>query len=224
MVTTVTAIITPTTTITDICTPWFTYDGLNGANCIGAYNAVGALSLADSYINRANPGTYDCAAHPNAPSWNVNTGWTLNGTNQALLPGFVVGGKDWTIIIRYANAVSKNQVGFGYKGAGEETCYINPSNATDYAEFAYGNASPKTVSSKASGVLAISNRSCYMDGVLVETLAAAGSYTSNQAHIAESGLDTLYYEGDILAVAAYDISLSAEQIAALTIAMNALSA
>lgn len=54
------------------------YDG-----AIIAYQPIGAASLAASYTNLANPGTYD-AALGNAPSFAAATGWSFNGTNQYL--------------------------------------------------------------------------------------------------------------------------------------------
>jgi hypothetical protein len=45
---------------------WFTAAG--GTTCVAAYDAVGAASLADSYVNEANVGTYTLAPGA-APAW-----------------------------------------------------------------------------------------------------------------------------------------------------------
>lgn len=57
-----------------------------GKTCVAAYQPIGAASLAASYVNLANPGTYD-AAPGVAPTWASATGWTFNGSTQYLTTG-----------------------------------------------------------------------------------------------------------------------------------------
>ena len=55
---------------------WWEAGGATGA--VAVYQPIGAASLAASYVNLANPGTYD-AAPGVAPTW-ASAGWTSNGT------------------------------------------------------------------------------------------------------------------------------------------------
>ena len=61
--------------------PWYLAGGISAANCLAAYQPKGAASLAASYSNLANPGTYN-AAPGVAPTFDASTGWTFNGSTQ----------------------------------------------------------------------------------------------------------------------------------------------
>ena len=65
--------------------PWWK---VAGKTCVAAYQPKGAASLAASYVNLANPGTYD-AAPGAAPTWASATGWTFNGTQYLVVAGLV---------------------------------------------------------------------------------------------------------------------------------------
>ena len=51
------------------------------------YDPLAASSLAESYVNLANPGTRDANAPVAAPTHSQGSGWTFNGTNQYLDTG-----------------------------------------------------------------------------------------------------------------------------------------
>lgn len=63
---------------------WADYPGV-----VAAYDAKNAASQAASYINLANPGTYDCTVPSVAPSWSNGTGWTFDGSTQYLDTGVI---------------------------------------------------------------------------------------------------------------------------------------
>lgn len=66
-------------------TPWYLAGGITAAQCMAAYQPKGAASLAASYTNLANVGTYT-AAPGTAPAFATATGWTFNGaTNNRYL-------------------------------------------------------------------------------------------------------------------------------------------
>ena len=52
---------------------WWLSGGVSAANCVAAYQPIGATSLAASYTNLANPGTYT-AAPGVAPTFDAATG------------------------------------------------------------------------------------------------------------------------------------------------------
>ena len=68
-----------------VAPPWWQ---VAGKTCVAAYQPKGAASLAASYVNLANPGTYD-AAPGAAPTWASATGWTFNGTQYLVVAGLV---------------------------------------------------------------------------------------------------------------------------------------
>lgn len=69
---------------------------------VAAYQPKGAASLATSYVNLVNPGTYD-AAPGTAPTHDTATGWTFV-SGQYLTTGIVVGtARDWAMLVRFSN-------------------------------------------------------------------------------------------------------------------------
>ena len=97
--------------------PWYLSGGILAANCIAAYQPKGAASLAASYVNLANPGTYD-AAPVVAPTWDAVNGWVGDGT-QYLNTG-VVPAANYSMFVRFSGApqnVYKALCG-SYGGAG----------------------------------------------------------------------------------------------------------
>ena len=80
---------------------WWDADGTI-SGCVAAYQPIGAASLAASYSNLQNPGTYD-AAPGTAPTFLAATGWTFNAaTPQYLNTGVVPSSLNWTVIVRYS--------------------------------------------------------------------------------------------------------------------------
>jgi hypothetical protein len=87
--------------------PWYACEGLGDELCVAAYKPLGAASIADSYINLANPGTYNCTNPGESPNWNTGNGWICNGDSyivtgadldHAIMPTFGM-----SILIRYSN-------------------------------------------------------------------------------------------------------------------------
>ncbi len=78
---------------------WWLSGGISAANCIAAYQPKGAADLAASYVNLANPGTYN-AAPGVAPTWAAADGWTFGGTNYLLCGSATLNHNDITVIVR----------------------------------------------------------------------------------------------------------------------------
>jgi hypothetical protein len=66
---------------------------------VGAYQAIGMASLADSYVNLANPGSNDLVAGV-APTWSAAAGWQFNGSTQYLISS-IIPESDYTIVARF---------------------------------------------------------------------------------------------------------------------------
>jgi hypothetical protein len=60
--------------------PWYLADGAAGS--VGAWQAIGAASLAASYVNLITPGTLDLTV-VSLPTWDATNGWKMNGNGLA---------------------------------------------------------------------------------------------------------------------------------------------
>lgn len=210
------------------------YTAPSGVTCVAAYDAIGAASLADSYTNEANPGTYD-AAPGTAPTWAYGTGWTFNGTTQYLtLGGLPATTKPVSWIIRLTPistgaiqapiASYNDQIG----GLGIDASW-GGSGGVRFLKQNLVNIGSSLSAPPASGagvVLAVTYSGVgayahYRNGV------ADGSGTNNQTFSSGrlmmlSGMTGRFYKGDMAAVACYSGVLTADDVSAITTAMNAL--
>lgn len=204
---------------------WWTAGGASGI--VAAYEPIGAPDLASSYVNRANPGTYD-AAPGVAPTFDTATGWTFNGSTQYLTTG-VVPGSGWTWIIRVA-AIGSASNGFifgtsngswpsarmGLWGSGGASAVLdrweNGGAATSSASFTAGVAAATTVG--------------YLDGSVHTGSLNAWSGTTPQPIFIGArnsvGSPASYKPGQVAAFAIYSSTLTADQVAAVSTAMAAL--
>lgn len=86
--------------------PWWLSGGLAAADCAAAYLAKGVASLATSYVNLANPGTYNLSVYSTAPSL-VATGWQVSAADRtALVATGLTTAVALTVLIRYTNVAS----------------------------------------------------------------------------------------------------------------------
>jgi hypothetical protein len=84
-------------------TDWWLNGGILPADCIGAYQAIGAASYAASLVNLANPGTYDLTAPVGTPVWNTTDGWIGGGIAvDTHLETGINPHHDWSVIVRVA--------------------------------------------------------------------------------------------------------------------------
>ena len=203
---------------------WWLSGGISAANAIAVYQPKGADDLADSYVNLANPGTYN-AAPGVAPTWASGTGWTFNGSTQYLDSGVTVT-STYSVIGRLA----------GWSGWGNSPfgC-VNPLNGHIFrinAQQAGGSILWYNLSSTlqvtgtvTDSVLALGGTIPYRDGVaLAATSGLVGTPNSLYvgAHHNTFGNPDTFMTGQIAALAIYDTTLTAPQVAAVSAAMAAL--
>lgn len=211
---------------------WWNDNG-NIAGAVAAYSPVGAASLAASYSNLANPGTYDAApVGGSTPSFSAVTGWTFNGSSQYLDTGLTpTTDLTWSMIIRYSGfaAGSSKALAGTYKDTGspQGTFLIQSDSA---AAMAIRNGSIASVATNApalaAGVYGIAGRTAYRNGVAESNLFPAntgpGAYSiyigamHYQTGAANFGAST------IQAIAIYNTTLTAGEVATLTTRMLAL--
>lgn len=198
----------------------------NGAisGCVLAYNPVGAASLAASYSNLFNPGTYDAAAGV-APTWAYGTGWTFNGTTQYLTTGYAPPNQvAFTAIVRISNLTGSGtrailatpntfvSVNLGFMMIATSTPYYLNSGG------AFGSAG------STSGVFAIAGNQGYKNSATDgSSFSAAGSTWKTMLVGAYNGATVRdFFPGNIQAMAIYNTTLTLAQVQTLTTAMNAL--
>jgi hypothetical protein len=198
---------------TVVVASWYLSGGVNPANCIGAYAAKGAASLAASYVNLANPGTYDLTLG-SAPTLGAN-GWTFAGA-QYLKTG-ITAAAGWTAIVKFSGAAVAN--GRLFAGEGDRRFGIVPNDATGVV-YLYGSTLTKTPG-LASGVLAIANSRGYRNGVDDGAIASTGTNFS-AIYIGcrnIGGSPSVYYSGNLAAISFYSSELTLAQIQAVGAAM-----
>jgi len=205
---------------------WALSGGINPANCIAVYQPIGAANLADSYVNIANPGTYN-AAPGSQPAFDPNTGWTFNGTSNHLITG-IIPRKTWTCLVRFSDRPEEAFLRFlvGVRqNTGSTRWGLVPYSATSTLEFRQGesyDAGPGV----AGGVMALVGLYGYMNGVQVGGPFAGWDTPHTHAFLIGGqntyGTPGAYFLGRIQAIAVYDTTLSEPQVVAVTNAMNAL--
>lgn len=124
-------------------TPWYLAGGLlSAAQVVASYQAIGAASAAASYVNLANPGTYDLTTDA-APTFDTADGWTGNGTSQYLDTGFVPNANT-CILIRFSNVANTGRL-YGEENVPGAAVYCRPDTGSSTAAiFRGGGASTKS--------------------------------------------------------------------------------
>lgn len=209
-----------------VAPPWWL---VAGKTCVAAYQAKGAASLAASYINLANPGTYD-AAPGVAPTWDAATGWTFNGTTQ-YLDTAVVPANGFSALARFSNrgnlgpmwgtADFDDGTRFGCAAeSGNESWNVQTYLAgRAYQNWGYGQH-------LVAGTIAVAGQYGYVNGAVSGTEIPGWTAPATQPiWICRGGNGVwatqygMYY---IQAVAIYSATLTAGEVAAVSAAMAAL--
>jgi hypothetical protein len=208
---------------------WWLAGGISAANVVAAYQPVGAASLAASYVNLANPGTYD-AAPGVAPTWGAATGWIFNGTNQNLRVS-VRAESGWAAIIRFSDApTSPPSRGLFGQIATNARMAISPLGGTTpfFVDYYNGGLQLAVAPGLTGGVLGVSGNRAYRNG-LQET-GTLGNWTGTAFDIIAIGAWALsnttvgvFQPCRVQAFALYNTTLTAPQVAAVSAAMAALT-
>lgn len=139
------------------------YAGLT--DLVAVYQPKGAASLAASYVNLVNPGTYD-AAPGVAPTLGAS-GWIFNGTSQYLTTGYSANQNAATLIVRFADKTNNNYIAGWNITAGSRFALL--SNATG-PFYRLGNVDTAVAPAITAGVLTLADKG-YRNGT-AETAAA----------------------------------------------------
>lgn len=198
-----------------------------GKTCVAAYRAKGAASLAASYTNLADPGTYD-AAPGTAPSWASGTGWTFNGSSQYLTTGITTIDDTWTFLARVSSVAgsgARGIIGSYNSGVGASLIQIGDSVVDAYNGLDYPSGLVQNAPTMTAGVYAMAGKTLYRNGVAEANPVPAGAGTFLTAFIGAiniNGSAGNFFNGNIQAVAIYSDTLTPGEIATLSAAMAAL--
>ena len=205
---------------------WWLAGGIAEANCVAAYQPIGAADYATSKVNLANPGTYnagDGAAHP---TWDASDGWTFNSSTY-LKPGITPTSAQ-VYAIRISSWTDTWWSGlFGtYNSAGNAT-YIGAFPVNGILNcYNYGLASNSCGAKPESGTIIINMDEAYVNGVLVGNLRALGTQAATDYYIGGfHRVDySIYRRGHFKcqAFGQWNEQLTSDQVAALHTAMAAL--
>ena len=198
--------------------------GIPRTACVAAYEPICAVSLADSYINRANPGVNN-AAPGTAPTWAAETGWTFNGTTQYLTTGIApTNDRSWSMIIRFSNASSGYAVLAGSQVGSSGYFMLEPIRPD--GKVLYGNGGIYYPSGQMTeGVIAVAGARGYQNGIMDASIIGTGTGTLPSIFIGCSswgGAPAAYQAANIQALYIYNVPITPTQVKAVTDAMNML--
>lgn len=210
---------------------WWLSGGIDPANCVAAYQAIGAESYAASKVNLASPGTNDAVkAWTNDPPWTTIDGWQFTGRDAAntLKAGTLVPRITWSAFVRVANsqygASGKNNVALGSSNAGTGKRFaLNPTyTTTGHNLFSMGNQYTTLNPPLVNGTMGLTGGKMWLDTTLKGNLAPTIDNITDPIYIGGVPNTGYVMRGDILAVAIYDTVLTDAQAVAVIEAMNAL--
>ena len=211
--------------VTAAAAKWYLAGGISASACVGAYQAKGAASLAASYTNLANPGSHDLTLGT-APAWDATNGWK-GGSSAYLKTDITPTGAagTWSAAVRFSNGGGGYECLLGCWSAGATNRFgfqlANYAGKVEISNYSLKN----WIHTKTSGAFVIAGTALYVDGALDPLVLGGGSSPGVPVYILalnNNGSPSSYTTSYIQALALYNTTLSAAQVAAVTTAMNAL--
>jgi hypothetical protein len=201
---------------------WWLAGGVAAANCVAAYQPIGADSLSASYDNLTGNATYD-AAPGEAPTWNATDGWQFDGSTQYLTTGVVPeNDQTWSAVVRVSELSTWYILGAYNSGTAAEISLFR--SGADLWACNGGSLHSATISG--TGVYAFVGNKVFIDGLAqVGVIPASGGALALQFYIGVGnwdGVATWFSHVHIKALAIYNTTPTPEQVAAVTDAMEAL--
>ena len=204
--------------------PWYKVGGASGV--VAAYQPIGATDLANSYINKANPGIYDTAPGV-APTWDTTNGWIF-ANGQYLLSGIVLS-TDYSIAVRYSNAElvtgTNTEVMGGRVGGSNGLAVLAKNNSTIPGCLLIDTHGARScsIAGQTSGSLAVTNGAIYRDGSLLSNPTAGTITDSPTVYLGGASGYGVSHSKNIQAAAVYSSPITATQGISITSAMQNLT-
>ncbi|KKU42546.1 MAG: hypothetical protein UX59_C0043G0001, partial [Microgenomates group bacterium GW2011_GWA1_46_7] len=204
---------------------WWLVSDISAANAIAVYQPKASASLAASYSNLANPGVYDLTATV-PPTWDTTNGWIFSGT-QFLKTGLIPSASTWSYLIKFSNGLELDTLAiFGATDNNSQYIHILPALSGTNRVYVNGGTGNRSVAGTvAAGVMGISEKTAYLDGVSDGTIGAGTTIPQYEIYVGgrnKANVFDLGWTGYIQAFAIYDTALSSGQMLGVTNAMNAI--
>lgn len=201
--------------ITFIFDSWYDYPGV-----LAAYDFKNASDQSNSYINLANPGTYNLSVNV-APSWTSGQGLIFTGT-QSLNTGIVPISTS-TIFARFSNASGAPIGVAGIFNIGTGTRFYLRPRHDDFSKFyGYGSTALNSSGAVNNGIMALTGNNAYYNGASLGTVS--GTWTDAPLSIYIGAINdnnnaSVLFNGTIEAIWIGNQLLDSTQVSNLTTEM-----
>jgi hypothetical protein len=202
---------------------WYAAGG-SLASCVIAYKPIGAANLAASYVNLANPGTYNASVFPtkSAPTFSAVTGWAFDsGSSNVLTTSYTPPDQ---VARTMAIRISDGSAGYACgtrSTSGTNWLALQTTNGTA-GIFRIGSNNYTHSTTIFSGVVIAAGLDPYINGSDVGNIAA-GTYALTHEFLIggynNAGTAATLYTGKVQAFALYTSTLNATQVGILSTAM-----
>lgn len=190
-----------------------------GQTCVAAYKAIGATDLAASYVNLANPGTYN-AAPGTAPGLAAG-GWVFDGLGQWLATGILASSIE-SIAVRFSGFTGSTASYLLGSHSGSNIFAIYPLYLGGSGYYQIGDGYSE-VTGYSSGITAMSGGQGYLNGVANGAAFTMGARPASEITIASDRYVPNYLAATVAAVSLYSTTLSADDHADLKNRMAGLA-
>ena len=196
-----------------------------GKTCVAAYQPKGAASLAASYVNLANPGTYD-AAPGIAPTLTAD-GWTFAAASSQYLTTGITIASGWSVLLRFSNLSNRGASTFLFGSSNAGYALARCSFFVRAGDTLFENGGQLSVAdTSTAAVYGVSAGSAYKDGLALTGTIPSWSGTQLAPVFigcrSNNGSPAGYASAYIQAIAIYSATLTAGEVATLSAAMAAL--
>jgi hypothetical protein len=199
---------------------WYRKGNISAGQVVAAYQAKGAASLNASYTNLAHPGTNDLSPIT-APNWSTGSGWIFDAGNQYLTTGLLPAA-GYSAILRITSASSGTPLA-NHNGVSTGLFFYPTSGGNRV--YANGDSSRLISGVVGSGTMAVAGLNCYLNGGGDGTIGGANVAAAYALYVGatnNAGTAANFFWGTLVAVAVYNIVLSASQVAKIHTALLAL--
>jgi hypothetical protein len=201
---------------------WWLAGGIDSANCIAAYQPIGAASYAVSLTDLSGSG--NDVIEITAPDWTTTNGWSFDGSTALKQPDFAFDTETFAVVMRFSDYVS------GYSWGPTPAAMSNTYIREDTLAFVGQNTGVNGFDGSAQdGVVIMTGVSpnqvkYYINNSLIDTHTVThitGTATQTGIGCIRTG-NPIRGVIKIQALSVYSIGLSTDIVSALTTAMNAL--
>ena len=208
---------------------WWLAGGLEQSDCLGAYQAKGQTSLANSIVNLNNPGTNDLTLSGSDPSLG-DEGWVFTGLEHIVTPFTPDGDYSIFIVVEDDSGSGSSDYVIGtYNATPAQAYYLRCNYPDTYSYWTYGANVDANNVVPLDAALALyrrdnGNHESLEDGSTIDTRTTQALTVASPMYIgwANTGSSSYRFVGKIKAVAIYDREFTQAEALAINRSMMAL--